>query len=423
MSKNLKSGLFIMTAIGVALAPVQVSAFIKVPKIKVPSIPKPPSIPVPSIPIPSLPSPADLFNTAAQGVGYANAAAAQAKGYADKAAMESANNLAKANTWANLAAADTAAAAMGFKNYAERMARDSETVGRDQYEGLRNDALRNYTNGSNQAKNIYENGRSAVAPVVKTANSVANYLTGVCVSQATSSWGKITPYASKAQALNEDGKKAVYRILRTLGRGSTPDQQTAADMKVVGQALGMVTGNGLALVGNAYQSNWGVSLGASGGWIGGVNSSVSLSMDTFPTNGKYKMAVAVNSGVQVAAGTGTLAPGASIGFGLGWGPGSSVDASGVTMTAGGALGGVDVSAQWTIPPSLAETMLNDARRGTFSLETLQAAATQQVRSNIETVCQLPGISAGVGMATPGNLGDLTFSPGYTHVVWTGSVNQ
>jgi hypothetical protein len=146
-------------------------------------------------------------------------------------------------------------------------------------------------------------------------------------------------------------------------------------------------------------------------------------MDTYPTNGKYKMAIAVNSGVQVAAGTGTLAPGASIGFGLGWGPGSSVDATGKTMTAGGALGGVDVSAQWTIPPSLAEIMLNDAIRGTFSLQTLQAAVTSQVRTDIETVCQLPGISAGVGMATPGNLGDLTFSPGYTYVVWTGSVNQ
>ncbi len=422
MSKNLKNRLIIATAIGMALSPVQAWAgCCSLPKIKVPSVPKLPSIP--SIPIPSVPNPTDLFNTAAQGVGYANAAAAQAKGYADKAAMESANNLAKANTWANLAAADTAAAAMGFKNYAERMAADSATVGRDQYEGLRNDALRAYTNQSNQAKSTYESARQAVAPVINTANSVAKYVAGICVSQATSSWGKITPYASKAQALDENGKKAVYRILRTLARGSTPDQQTAADMKTVGQALGMVTGNGLALVGNAYQSNFGISLGASGGWIGGVNSSVSFSMDTFPTNGKYKMAVAVNSGVQVAAGSGTLAPGASIGFGLGWGPGSSVDASGVTMTAGGAIGGVDVAAQWTIPPVLAEAMANDARRGSFSVDSLQSALTGQLISNIQAVCQAPGISAGVSFPTPGNLGDVTFSPGYTRVVWTGSVNQ
>jgi hypothetical protein len=93
------------------------------------------------------------------------------------------------------------------------------------------------------------------------------------------------------------------------------------------------------------------------------------------------------------------------------------------MTAGGALGGVDVSAQWTTVPVLAEAIVNDARRGTFDQQTLTNGLTQQVRANIETVCQSPGLSVGVGTSTPGNAGDLTFSPGYTHVVWTGSVNQ
>jgi len=262
-----------------------------------------------------------------------------------------------------------------------------------------------------------------VAPVINNPNSLANYVKGVCVGQATGNWGKITPFVNKALALNDDGKKALYRVLRTLGRGSTPDQQTAADMKVVGQALGMVTTNGLALVGNAYQSNWGISLGTSGGWVAGVNGSVSFSMDTYPTNGKYKMAVAVNSGVQVAAGVGILSPGATIGFGLGWGPGSSVDASGVTMTLGGAVGGIDVGAQWTIPPVLATAMVNDASRGSFSAQSLQSALTGQLDANIQAVCQAPGISAGVSIPTSGNMGDATFSPGYTHVVWTGSVNQ
>ena len=443
MSKNLKNRLIIATAIGMALSPVQAWAGccsipkISVPKISVPSVPKVITNTVNTVTngvtntantvantvVNTANNVAnDTTNAAAQGVGYANFAAAQAKGYADTVALQSANTLATANKWANLAAADSASQAMGFTNYADRIAKDSVAVGRDQYDGLRNDALRAYTNGSNQAKSAYEDARAAVAPVLKTANSVANYLTGICVGQATSSWGKITPYVSKAQALDDNGKKALYRVLRTLGRGSAPDQQTAQDMKAVGQALGMITGNGLALVGNAYQSNFGISLGASGGWIGGVNSSVSLSMDTFPTNGKYKMAVAVNSGVQVAAGTGTLAPGASIGFGLGWGPGSSVDASGVTMTAGGAAGGIDVAAQWTIPPVLAEAMASDAKRGSFSVESLTSALTGQLISNIQAVCQAPGISAGVSLPTPGNLGDVTFSPGYTKVVWTGSAD-
>jgi len=440
MSNNLKNRLILATAIGMALSPVQAWAgCCSLPKISVPKVSVPKVITntvntvtngvtntantVANTVVNTANNVAnDTTNAAAQGVGYANFAAAQAKGYADTVALQSANTLASANKWANLAAADTASQAMGFKNYADRMAADSVAVGRNEYDGLRNDALRAYTNGANQAKSAYEDARSAVSPVINAANSVAKYVAGICVSQATSSWGKITPYVSKAQSLDDNGKKALYRVLRTLGRGSTPDQQTMADMKAVGVALGMVTGNGLALVGNGYQSNFGVSLGASGGWIGGVNSSVSFSMDTFPTNGKYKMAIAVNSGVQVAAGTGTLAPGASIGFGLGWGPGSSVDASGVTMTAGGAVGGIDVAAQWTIPPVLAEAMVNDAKRGSFSVDSLKSALTGQLIANVQAVCQAPGISAGVSLPTPGNLGDVTFSPGYTKVVWTGSVD-
>jgi len=331
--------------------------------------------------------------------------------------------MATANTWANVAEADTASRAMGFKNYAERMAKDSEVVGRDQYAVLRYNALQAYTNGSNQAKNAYESARVAVAPVVNTAWSLANYVKGICVNQATNNWGKITPFVSKVNALDANGKGEVYRIIHTLARGNTPDRQTMRDMKLVGEHLGLIAANGVALVGNAYQSNWGISLGASGGWIAGVNSSVSFSMDTYPTNGQYKMAIAVNSGVQVAAGSGDLAPGASIGFGLGWGPGSSVDASGTTMTAGGALGGIDVAAQWTFQPVIAQAIADNARSGNFTQETLQTALTSAVVSNIQSVCQTPGISAAVNFPSPGNLGDVTFSPGYTYVVWTGSVNQ
>jgi len=213
---------------------------------------------------------------------------------------------------------------------------------------------------------------------------------------------------------------AVYRLLHTLGRGSTPDQQTATDMLALGQALGMVTANGFALVGNAYQSNFSVSVGGSGGWIGGVNASVSFGMDTFPTNGKYNMAVAVNAGVQVAAGTSDLQPGATVGFGLGWGPGSAGGAEGETLTAGGTVGGIDVAAQWTLPPSLVTALAKDVAQNGFNPTSLQNALTTNVTDAITTMCQAPGISAGVSIPVPANMGDVSFSPGYTHVVWKGS---
>jgi hypothetical protein len=144
-------------------------------------------------------------------------------------------------------------------------------------------------------------------------------------------------------------------------------------------------------------------------------------MDTYPTNGKYNMAVTVSTGVQVATGTSVLAPGASIGFGLGWGPGSATGAEGTTMTAGGSVGGIDVSASWTFQNDLAKALVDDAKTGKFNPAGLKKALTKQVTSVIETVCTVPGISAGVSFPSSQNLGNVTYTPGYTHVIWTGSI--
>ena len=356
----------------------------------------------------------------AKGVGYADFAAAKAKGYANTNILEKASAEAKANKWSSLAAADTASEAMGFKNYADRMVADSVQVGAARYSAVQTSALKNYASAHSQASAKYEVARKNLVPVLSQGYSLANYLANTCKTSATGNWGKITPFVNKATKFDTATKDAVYRVLRTLARGSTPDQQTATDMLAVGQALGMVSANGFALVGNAYQSNFSISVGGSGGWVAGVNSSVSLAMDTFPTNGKYGMAIAVSTGVQVAAGTSALSPGATIGFGLGWGPGSAAGAEGQTLTAGGEAGGVDVAAQWTLPPSLLQLLATDAARNDLNADSLKEALTTTVTDSIKTVCQAPGISAGVSIPSSANMGNVTFSPGYTTVVWTGA---
>ena len=358
----------------------------------------------------------------ARAVGYANFAAAQAKGYGDSEILEVAYAEAKANNWSNLAAADTASVVMGFRNYVSRMESDSRDLGRNNvaaFESLRTTALKNYGPAFSQASVKYEVARKNLAPTISKTNSLANYIANTCKASATGSWGKITPFVNKATRFDPVTKDAVFRLLRTLSRGSNPDQQTATDMLDVGKALGMVSANGFALVGNAYQSNFSLSLGGAGGWIGGVNASVSFAMDTFPTNGKYNMAVAVNTGVQVAAGTADIQPGASFGFGLGWGPGSAAGAEGQTLTAGGDAGGVDVAAQWTLPPSLLQLLATDAARNDFNQDSLKNALTSTVTDSITTMCQAPGISAGVSIPSSANMGNVTFSPGYTTVVWKG----
>ncbi len=360
----------------------------------------------------------------AKAVGYANFAAAKAKGYADTEILELSYAEALANDWSSLVAADTASVAMGFKNYADRMEEDSENIGfsmkGSEYGQLRSQVVKNYGPELQTAANKYEVARKNLVPVISKANSLANYVANTCKTSATGNWSKITPFVNKATKFDAETKEAVFRVLRTLARGSNPDQQTATDMLALGKALGMVSANGLALVGNETKSNFSLSLGSSAGWIGGVNASVSFAMDTFPTNGKYGMAVTVSTGIQVAAGTADLQPGATFGFGLGWGPGSAAGAEGQTLTAGGQAGGVEVAAQWALPPSLVQLLATDAARNDLSADSLKEALTTTVTDSIKTVCQVPGISAGVGIASAANMGNVTFSPGYTTVVWKGA---
>jgi hypothetical protein len=289
---------------------------------------------------------------------------------------------------------------------------------------IRTSALKNYASAHAEASAKYEVARKNLVPVISQANSVANYVANTCKVSATGNWGKITPFVTKATQFDPKTQKAVFRLLRTLARGSTPDRQTATDMLAVGQALGMLSTTGVALIGNAVRSNFSISVGASGGWVAGVNSSVSLAMNTYKVGlpqsaGVHEMAIAVSTGVQVAVGTSALAAGATVGFGLGWSPGSVTEAAGPTVTAGGELGGIDVAAQWFVPPSLQQVLANDAAKKEFDVNSLKDALTPSVIGSITTMCQVPGISAGVSFPSSANLGNVTFSPGYTHVVWKG----
>ena len=205
----------------------------------------------------------------AKAVGYANFAAAQAKDYADTEILEFAYAEAKANNWPSLIAADTASVAMGFKNYFHRMEEDSEKINiswkGDDYTKILKNAGANYGPEFRAAANKYEAARKVLDPVILKTNSLANYVANTCKASATGSWGKITPFVNKATKFNPETQDAVFRLLRTLARGSNPDHQTATDMLDVGKALGMASSTGFALVGNAVQSNFSISLGGGGG--------------------------------------------------------------------------------------------------------------------------------------------------------------
>jgi hypothetical protein len=96
---------------------------------------------------------------------------------------------------------------------------------------------------------------------------------------------------------------------------------------------------------------------------------------------------------------------------------SAAGAEGQTLTAGGDAGGVDVAAQWTLPPSLVQLLATGAARNDLNANSLKEALTTTVTNSITTMCQAPGISAGVSIPSSANMGNVTFSPGYTTVVW------
>ena len=183
----------------------------------------------------------------------------------------------------------------------------------------------------------------------------------------------------------------------------------------IGQSLGLITSNGLALVGNSMQSNFSLSVTGSGSdmMVGG-NVSVGLAMDTFPQpNNHYNMAVFLAAG-------GTLSvdplPSASLQVGLGWGPGSSSTMEGVNFGVGASAGPVSGGIGWTIPSTLLAQMVHEAQNP--SPANLLAAVNTSI-SAITSLCAAPGLSVAVGYGVGGANMNASVGVGYSHVLWAG----
>jgi hypothetical protein len=347
--------------------------------------------------------------------GYAKLADAYAKGYTSYAMLEANQTLATGVGYANLAAADAEAKAKGFASYAERLAKDSAAFAAGELPALKRAMVNTY----GQARSLGEQAYSKALPILMqaygTGADLANYLTTQCKAAFTSNAGKITPFARKINQFTAEQKKAVYRIVRSLARGDAPDTQTASDVRLVGSALGLVTANGFALVGNAAQSNFTLSVTFSGGWIVGANESVGYSMDTFPP---YNMALTLSAGPQVVVGTGDVAPGADVEIGLSWGAGSSWGSQGLTQGISGSVEAFSVGTSWAIPEDL---MMDIFRNTKDFFSGHPSALTGFAKNAIDSICQIPSLSVAVGIGVGGSAGpNVGLSPGWTQVLWKGT---
>jgi len=345
-------------------------------------------------------SPDEMLSTLQQ-VGYSSTAALS--NYATGDSLQMYNSIAQAKGYANLAAADSAAVAYGFSSYGQRLIQDGQAVSADEFKSFQSGLRTTYSKVDQDAANAYKTSSAQVRIIAADGTDVFKSLFSVCASAALSSTPNLkramSPMIKAVGSLPADEQSALNRIVRMLGKGKVPDLQAAADLKQVGAALGMLSpANIKGLDGSEYQSNWGISIAASGGYIAGANVSVGFAMDIAPTNGRYGFALVETTSAQIQA-----LPGASIEIGLGWSPGAASGNEGGIISDGADDENYSASLTWT---------LSDPTSKSFG-----KAVGQTLNNAIAMACSVPGITAGYGIDY-GKVASENF--GYSHVFWSTS---
>jgi hypothetical protein len=339
----------------------------------------------------------------------------------DQASAAALDTEAKANGFAHAAEAETSSKAMGFASYAIRMEQESADISNNEYKSLKAAASKAYASDLAQAKNAYVATQNTLKTMLKDTDSLLSFMKKQCTAGSVlNNFGKITPYGTKLTKLSGDEKQALNRLLRALMRKNPIDAQTASDLKAIGTSIGMITQNGVSLVGNAFQSNWGIYIGPSGSYDGlGGGVAVGFNVDTFPQqNGKFNMAITISGGVSATLGTADAGPAGGLDFGLSWGPGSSQAANGLTYTFSGSAMGFNTGLSWALPTPMISLLTGHPHN--INPETLKSAATQQVTAPFTSLCAGPGISAGITIPfEPQDAANGSFSAGYTQVVSKG----
>ncbi len=276
----------------------------------------------------------------------------------------------------------------------------------------------------------------------------------------------VAPFIANMKHLDADNLLAVNRILRGLFTGKTPDQSLAHDLLQIGTDIGILKTKGTSTGPNNYKgSTWGLSVSISGGWIGDGSWSAAFNMNTEPFVTRsplgntfdqyhYGYSLSTNPGVSVEAGTNDVEAGVTVGFGVGLGAGDSAAANQGVSFAAGVAGGAPLqfssSLGWIFPnPTMqnlqslfnafktAEKALYDSAKqgvsgkGVSGKDMLAAgyktgnqavdAALGPVVSTLQTLCSVPGISIGMGLTFAGSAADLSITPGYSAVLWSGTI--
>ena len=420
-------------------------------------------------------------DAAAVAKGFANAADQTAKlatagysdgttvltNYADAAEIATYDSAAKLQGYANLAAADTQAYSYGrYASLKARLIAESLPIVAADVAKLQ----KAYNFSKQQFRKYYDAASPYLNVAVADGTKLWDLIGGACISNAKSSGAAaqvtVQPAFKAMKNLSAYDIGLLNQITRALMSGKDGDQTLVAAMRQLGKDIGVLQpvvmvpyvpkgtfdlkykygitkGSKGVYFDDASSygaSTWGISVSASAAWIVGASQTFSFNMNTAPfSNGRYGYSIASVSGPTVVLGTNDVVPGFSTAISLSLGTGDSTLANQGTSLAYGVSGGAFSAELGWVFPNVAMDSVNSAFNAVKTAEQAMAksasgkdlldaayktgnlafdAAMGPLQSTIGTLCSVPGISAGLGITFGA---DVTAVPGYSSVLWNGTI--
>ena len=377
--------------------------------------------------------------------GYSDATKALTN-YANAAEIATYHNAALAQGYANLAAADSRAFTYGgYASLKARLTAESLPISAADIAKLKTA----YNTAQAGALRAYQAASPYLNVAVADGTKLWDLIGGACISNAKSSGAAaqatVNPSFQAMKKLGAADIGLLNQITRALLSGKAGDETLVAAMKQIGKDIGILKPvSNYANAATYGASTWGISVSSSAAWIVGASQTFSFNMNTAPfSNGKYGFSVASVTGPTVVLGTQDLVPGFSFSIGLSLGTGDSTLANeGVSFATGVSGGPFSAELGWVFP-NVTMDSLNKAYSALKTAEQALVAATKKgasgkdllnaayktgnqafdaamgpVQSTIGTLCSVPGISGGLGVTFGA---DVTAVPGYSTVLWSGTI--
>jgi hypothetical protein len=282
----------------------------------------------------------------------------KARHAAEAAAKRAADAAAAARRAADAAAAAAAEAARRAQEEAQRVAAAARaaataTLSDGDYKTLMNQARRTYGSSAGAVLATYKQGVDALARL--SQELLESLLRAAGKAAIANNRPALSNLYNAMRGLDGDGQGRLNAIARAISSGKI-DKQAQDDMLAVAGKLGFLRNNngrweaGPSIPGNVLRSNFGVCVGANGGYIAaGVDETWCLTMNLYQENGQFTVGLTEQLGASIGP-----QAGASANVSISWSPGAVQESGGGSIGFGveGTAGvGAAMGLSWNPDPS------------------------------------------------------------------------